>query len=102
MTLFAAFLDYHDISYKVVEVNPMGKKELKWSEYKKVPVLVVDGEPLNDSTGTPLCALFLGEPYRLYKESTVCVVLWGRRVGNWCLQMILVAKWLSGDLKQFQ
>ncbi|GAQ83873.1 Glutathione S-transferase family protein [Klebsormidium nitens] len=45
-----AFLDYHDISYKVVEVNPIGKKELKWSEYKKVPVLVVDGEPLNDST----------------------------------------------------
>ena len=30
----------------------MGKKELKWSEYKKVPVLVVDGEQMNDSTGT--------------------------------------------------
>jgi microsomal prostaglandin-E synthase 2 len=46
-----AFLDYHDIPYKVVEVNPMGKKELKWSDYKKVPVLVVDGEQMNDSTG---------------------------------------------------
>jgi len=45
-----AFLDYHDIPYKVVEVNPMGKKELKWSDYKKVPVLVVDGEQMNDST----------------------------------------------------
>ncbi|CAK9881840.1 unnamed protein product [Sphagnum jensenii] len=45
-----AFLDYHDIPYKVVEVNPLGKKEIKWSEYKKVPVLVVDGEQLNDST----------------------------------------------------
>jgi microsomal prostaglandin-E synthase 2 len=45
-----AFLDYHDIAYKVVEVNPMGKKEIKWSEYKKVPILVVDGEALNDST----------------------------------------------------
>jgi microsomal prostaglandin-E synthase 2 len=33
-----------------VEVNPLGKKEIKWSEYKKVPVLVVDGEQLNDST----------------------------------------------------
>jgi hypothetical protein len=51
--LIAAFLDYHDIAYKVVEVNPMGKKEIKWSEYKKVPILVVDGEALNDSTGTP-------------------------------------------------
>lgn len=30
----------------------MGKKELKWSNYKKVPVLVVDGEQMNDSTGT--------------------------------------------------
>jgi microsomal prostaglandin-E synthase 2 len=49
--LITAFLDYHDIAYKVVEVNPMGKKELKWSEYKKVPVLVVDGEQMNDSTG---------------------------------------------------
>lgn len=29
----------------------MGKKELKWSDYKKVPVLVVDGEQMNDSTG---------------------------------------------------
>ncbi|CAM6089798.1 unnamed protein product [Calypogeia fissa] len=45
-----AFLDYHDIPYRVVEVNPVGKKELKWSDYKKVPVLVVDGEQLNDST----------------------------------------------------
>ncbi|KAJ7541327.1 hypothetical protein O6H91_10G054800 [Diphasiastrum complanatum] len=45
-----AFLDYHDIPYHVVEVNPIGKSELKWSEYKKVPVLVVDGEQLNDST----------------------------------------------------
>ena len=51
MLLITAFLDYHDIAYKVVEVNPMGKKELKWSEYKKVPVLVVDGEQMNDSTG---------------------------------------------------
>ena len=26
-----AFLDYHKIPYKVVEVNPLTKKELKWS-----------------------------------------------------------------------
>lgn len=51
MVLSAAFLDYHDIAYKVVEVNPVGKKEIKWSDYKKVPILVVDGEALNDSTG---------------------------------------------------
>lgn len=45
-----AFLDYHDIPYRVVEVNPMNKKELQWSEYKKVPVLMVDGQQMNDST----------------------------------------------------
>eukprot|EP00898_Chlorokybus_atmophyticus_P006524 jgi/Chlat1/6873/Chrsp51S06537 len=45
-----AYLDYSKIPYKVVEVNPVGKKELAWSQYKKVPVLVVDGEQFNDST----------------------------------------------------
>ena len=65
-----AFLDYHKIPYKVVEVNPLSKKELKFSVYRKVracqapashataapeppvqvPVLVVDGVQLNDSS----------------------------------------------------
>jgi microsomal prostaglandin-E synthase 2 len=61
-----AFLDYHDIAYKVVEVNPMGKKEIKWSEYKKVPILVVDGEALMDSTAiiTELTGRIEGEKAR--------------------------------------
>ena len=46
-----AFLDYYDIPYKVVEVNPISKKEIKWSDYKKVPILMVDGEQLVDSSG---------------------------------------------------
>lgn len=46
-----AFLDYHDIPYEVVEVNPLSKKEIKWSDYKKVPILTVDGEQLVDSSG---------------------------------------------------
>lgn len=49
---FSAFLDYHDIPYRVVEVNPLSKKEIKWSDYKKVPILVVDGEQLIDSSGS--------------------------------------------------
>ena len=44
-----AFLDYHGIPYKVVEVNPLTKGELKWSEYKKVPLVVYNGEPVPDS-----------------------------------------------------
>ncbi|KAL5073853.1 hypothetical protein RYX36_012837 [Vicia faba] len=45
-----AFLDYYDIEYKVVEVNPMNKKEIKWSDYKKVPIVTVDGEQWVDSS----------------------------------------------------
>ncbi|KAK2993667.1 hypothetical protein RJ640_009482 [Escallonia rubra] len=45
-----AFLDYYDIPYKVVEVNPLSKREIKWSDYKKVPILMVDGEQLVDSS----------------------------------------------------
>ncbi|KAG6499994.1 hypothetical protein ZIOFF_039808 [Zingiber officinale] len=45
-----AFLDYHDIRYKIVEVNPLSKKEIEWSDYKKVPILVVNGEQLINSS----------------------------------------------------
>jgi len=37
-----ALLDYHKLPYKVVEVNPLTKGELKWSTYRKVPVLSFD------------------------------------------------------------
>ncbi|KAJ0678192.1 putative prostaglandin-E synthase [Helianthus annuus] len=50
LLVFSAFLDYYDVPYKVVEVNPLSKKEIKWSDYKKVPILVVDGEQLQDSS----------------------------------------------------
>lgn len=46
-----AFLDYHNLPYRIVEVNPLTKSELKWSEYKKVPVVVLDEkEQVNDSS----------------------------------------------------
>ncbi|MBA0775159.1 hypothetical protein Gotri_010320 [Gossypium trilobum] len=45
-----AFLDYYNIPYKIVEVNPISKKEIKWSDYKKVPILQVDGEQMVDSS----------------------------------------------------
>ncbi|TYH17509.1 hypothetical protein ES288_A05G196900v1 [Gossypium darwinii] len=44
------FLDYYSIPYKIVEVNPISKKEIKWSDYKKVPILKVDGEQMVDSS----------------------------------------------------
>uniref|UniRef100_A0A061RRA8 Prostaglandin E synthase 2 n=1 Tax=Tetraselmis sp. GSL018 TaxID=582737 RepID=A0A061RRA8_9CHLO len=45
-----AVLDYYKVPYRTVEVNPLTKKEIKWSDYKKVPVLVMDGKQYNDST----------------------------------------------------
>lgn len=37
-----AFLDFHGISYNVVEVDGVTKKDLKWSKSKKVPTLLVE------------------------------------------------------------
>ncbi|CAH2046915.1 unnamed protein product [Thlaspi arvense] len=45
-----AFLDYNKIPYKIIEVEPLFKKEINWSDYKKVPILTVDGEQLVDSS----------------------------------------------------
>lgn len=46
-----AYLDSINIPYTVVEVNPLTKAQLKFSqEYKKVPVLTIDSIQLNDST----------------------------------------------------
>ncbi|KYN32361.1 Prostaglandin E synthase 2 [Trachymyrmex septentrionalis] len=49
-----AFLDYYGISYDVVEVDPVLRKEIGWSSYKKVPILLTQLEggyqPLKDSS----------------------------------------------------
>ncbi|CAK9811084.1 Prostaglandin E synthase 2 [Anthophora plagiata] len=48
------FLDYYGISYDVVEVDPVLRREISWSSYKKVPILLTKVEcgyqPLNDSS----------------------------------------------------
>lgn len=35
-----AVLDYYGFDYKIVEVNPLSRKEIKFSKYRKVPILV--------------------------------------------------------------
>jgi len=37
-----AYLDYYNIPYTVVEVDPIFKQELQFSEYKKVPVAIIN------------------------------------------------------------
>jgi len=42
-----AFLDYHGLPYEIVEVNPIMRKEIKFSSYRKVPILLANaGSPL--------------------------------------------------------
>ena len=38
------------IPYRTVEVSPLSKKELKWGNHRKVPVAVLDGDILQDSS----------------------------------------------------
>lgn len=38
------------VPYRIVEVNPLTKKQIKWSDYKKVPVIMLDDEVVNDSS----------------------------------------------------
>ncbi|XP_069701067.1 prostaglandin E synthase 2 [Periplaneta americana] len=49
-----AFLDYYGFSYNVIEVNPVLRQQIKWTEYRKVPIIlahVEDGyQQLNDSS----------------------------------------------------
>ncbi|XP_029366942.1 prostaglandin E synthase 2 isoform X2 [Echeneis naucrates] len=46
-----AFLDFHGLPYEIVEVNPVMRQEIKWSAYRKVPILMVNGDvQLNDSS----------------------------------------------------
>ncbi|XP_028269231.1 prostaglandin E synthase 2 isoform X2 [Parambassis ranga] len=45
-----AFLDFYGLPYEIVEVNPVMRQEIKWSAYRKVPILMVDDEQLNDSS----------------------------------------------------
>ena len=37
-----AFLDYFGLGYDVIEVNSVMRTQVKWSKYKKVPIIVVE------------------------------------------------------------
>ncbi|CAI6347318.1 unnamed protein product [Macrosiphum euphorbiae] len=49
-----AFLDYVKVPYDIIEVDPILKQQISWSDYKKVPILLVKSsngyQPLTDST----------------------------------------------------
>jgi len=49
-----AFLDYFGFAYDVIEVNSVLRTQVKWSKYKKVPIVVVETQDkviqINDSS----------------------------------------------------
>uniref|UniRef100_A0A7S4PB60 GST N-terminal domain-containing protein n=2 Tax=Guillardia theta TaxID=55529 RepID=A0A7S4PB60_GUITH len=44
-----SFLAYAGIAHQSILVSMPGKKEIKWSKYKKVPIVTVNGLQINDS-----------------------------------------------------
>ena len=43
-------MNYANIDYKAIEVNPLTKAEIKFSkEYRKVPIAIIDGDQINGS-----------------------------------------------------
>lgn len=67
-----AFLDYHGLPYEIVEVNPVMRQEIKWSTYRKVPILMVDSDlQLNDSSVIISCL----KTYLINNEKSVSDVL---------------------------
>ncbi|XP_068166861.1 prostaglandin E synthase 2 [Antennarius striatus] len=67
-----AFLDYHGLPHEIVEVNPVMRQEIKWSTYRKVPILMVDGkEQLNDSSVIISCL----KTYLINKNKSVSKIL---------------------------
>jgi microsomal prostaglandin-E synthase 2 len=44
-----AFLDYNKMAYRAIEVNPISKKEIKFSGFTKVPVATIGDHTMEDS-----------------------------------------------------
>lgn len=49
-----AFLNYHNIQYHAVGVNPVSRQEIKFSENKKVPFILADGQQVQRANCTCL------------------------------------------------
>lgn len=54
-----AFLEYHGVPYEKVEVNPLTKAEIKFSDYRMVPFAKVGDRQINGSAA--IIESFLGE-----------------------------------------
>mmetsp|Transcript_6411 Transcript_6411/g.19392 ORF Transcript_6411/g.19392 Transcript_6411/m.19392 type:complete len:271 (+) Transcript_6411:71-883(+) len=44
-----AAMDFYKVPYSTIEVNPLSKREMKFTDYKKVPLAIMDGEKVTES-----------------------------------------------------
>lgn len=66
-----AFLDYMKVPYDIIEVDAILKQQISWSNYKKVPILLVKSangyQPLTDST------MIVSAMATYFKDKTVSI-----------------------------
>lgn len=55
-----AYLDHHGFSYNVIEVNSVRRSQIKWSQYKKVPILVIENNENKDDFTVSFFLIFAG------------------------------------------
>mmetsp|Transcript_5717 Transcript_5717/g.10246 ORF Transcript_5717/g.10246 Transcript_5717/m.10246 type:complete len:335 (-) Transcript_5717:8-1012(-) len=66
-----AFMEFHGIPYTPVEVNPISKEQIKFSDYRMVPIAHINGEQVNGS-GTIISTLLGGEGKISAEEAKWC------------------------------
>eukprot|EP00163_Fabomonas_tropica_P012365 TRINITY_DN2363_c0_g1_i1.p1 TRINITY_DN2363_c0_g1~~TRINITY_DN2363_c0_g1_i1.p1 ORF type:complete len:267 (-),score=44.68 TRINITY_DN2363_c0_g1_i1:147-947(-) len=87
-----AYMDYNKIPYRVVEVNPISKAEVKFTDYRKVPILVLNGVMFKNSSDiiAELDKQVLQPRHKALKE-TVPGPYDDQEVDKWC-------KWVDDRL----
>ncbi|PWA86537.1 Glutaredoxin [Artemisia annua] len=95
------FLEYYGIPHKIMEVNPFYEWEIKQSDFRKVPVLMVDGEKLVNASE------IIDEMFkRIHPDSAPVDVVtqkWRRWVDTVLLPVLLMNTYgsLSGALETY-
>ncbi|PWA84913.1 S-crystallin, Glutathione S-transferase (GST) [Artemisia annua] len=95
------FLEYYGIPHKIMEVNPFYEREIKRSDFRKVPVLMVDGEKLVNASD------IIDEMFkRIYPDSAPVDVVtqkWRRWADTTLLPVLLMNTYgsLSGALETY-
>ncbi|XP_059850096.1 prostaglandin E synthase 2 isoform X2 [Hypanus sabinus] len=78
-----AFLDFHSLPYEIVEVNPVLRKEIKFSSYRKVPILIGEnGEKVQINDSSVIISAI--KTYLVSREE----MKWRRWVDDWLVHLI--------------